>query len=268
MTRRGSGPGAILIALAIAWAGPAFGGAFTLEPGETKLFLTGIMNAGDHYFDGSGRLRKREIYRKYDVQLYGEHGLKDGLTLFGSAGLQRIHAEDRGMHDREGLGRTEFGLRQRVFEGGGWIASVQASAIVAGAKKGPDIAVVGETDDQLDGRFLVARNFEIFGRHGFFDLQAGYRLRGGDPADEIRLDATLGLRVAPRWLLMAQSFNTIGAGTWSGPYALRQRIAKLQGAAMFDLTERWSLIGAAFFTPAGCDALDERGATFGVGLKF
>lgn len=246
----------------------AAAGAFTLEPGETKMFLTGVFNAGDHYFDSDGRLRKRETYRKYDLQLYAEHGLKDGLTAFGSAGLQRIRAKDGAMFEREGLGRTELGLRQRVFERDGWIVSVQGSAVIAGAKEGPSIAVVGETDDQLDGRLLFAKSFEVLGKPSFLDLASGYRLRGGDPADEVRLDATIGIRVAPRWLLMAQSFNTIGTGAWSGRYRLRQRIYKAQASAIFDLTERWSLIGAAFVTPAGEDALDERGATLGVGLRF
>ncbi|WP_245258576.1 hypothetical protein [Methylopila sp. M107] len=268
MDWRGIGAALLAVELAVGLAGPAEAGAFTLEHGRTKLFLTGVLNSGDHYFDADGRLKRRGIYRKYDLQLYGEHGLREGLTVFGSAGLQRIKTKDGASFERAGLGRTEFGLRAKMFERVGWIGSVQGSAVIAGAKKGPDLAVVGETDDQFDGRVLVARSFEAFGKPAFVDLAAGYRVRTGDPADEARFDATFGVRPSPRLLVMAQSFNTIGVARWRGPYALRQRIYKLQGAAIYDLTDNWSLIGAAFCTPAGRDALDERGATFGVGLKF
>lgn len=264
-----------VLALALAlFLGPLLGqqaahaGAFTLRPGETKVFLTGTLNSGDHYFDRDGRLQGRARYQKFDLQLYAEHGVVDGLTAFGSTGFQKIDVDGAGGDGHEGLGRSEIGGRLRLSEGGGWIVSAQASVVVAGVSESAKLAAVGESDDQFDMRGLVARSFEILGKPAFMDLAAGYRFRGGDPADEYRIDATLGVRPAPRWLILAQNFNTIGAGTWRGPYPLRQRIFKLQAAALYDLTESLSLIGAAFFMPAGRDALEETGATLGVGLRF
>ncbi|WP_261403350.1 hypothetical protein [Chenggangzhangella methanolivorans] len=140
--------------------------------------------------------------------------------------------------------------------------------MVAGARRGDGIAAIGETDDQADIRGLVARSFEVFGKPAFVDVAAGYRFRGGDPADEIRVDASFGIRPGKRLLLIAQSFNQIGNGRWKGPLPLKQRIHKLQLAALFDLTESLQLIGAAFFSPMGRDSLDEKGASLGIGLKF
>lgn len=262
-----------IIALSAALAAPLSGGlahagAFVLEPGEAKLFATAFAMSGDQYFDADGDLRKRERFKKRELQLYGEFGLLDGVTLFGAGGLQRIVARDRGRHVREGVARSELGLRARVLQRDGWIVSVQGSGLIAGAKGKGDIAVIGETDDQADLRLLAARSFEIAGKPAFLDLAAGYRARSGDPADEARLEATLGVRPVEPLLLMAQSFSTIGLSRWRGPYRLKQRIHKLQAAAMYDVSTSVSLVAAGFFTPAGRDALEETGATLGVAFRY
>jgi hypothetical protein len=245
----------------------AVAGAFTLKPGEVKAFLTGYVMSGDEYFDRKSKRRSRGRYEKRELQVFVEYGALDGLTLFGSTALQQIEARDGGVHDREGLGRSEAGARARLWSQEGWILAAQASAIVAGAK-GSNLAAIGETDDQADVRGLVARSFEAFGKPAFLDIGAGYRWRSGDPADEVRIDVTFGVRPVERLLLLVQSFNQIGTGRWKGPYELKQRIHKLQGAAIFDLNDTWSIFAAAFFTPIGQDCLDERGATVGIGLRF
>ncbi|RXF74819.1 hypothetical protein [Hansschlegelia zhihuaiae] len=246
----------------------AAAGAFTLERGEVKAFLTGYVMSGDEYFDRMGKRQSRGRYEKRELQAFVEYGALEGLTLFGSTALQRIEAKDGGVHDREGLGRSEAGARARLWSQDGWIVSAQASAVIAGAKKGSGLAAIGETDDQADVRGLVARSFEVFGKPAFLDMGVGYRWRSGDPANEMRIDVTLGIRPIERLLLLVQNFNQIGTGRWKGPYELKQRIHKLQGAAIFDLNERWSIFAAAFFTPVGQDCLDERGATVGIGLRF
>jgi hypothetical protein len=259
---------AAVVAIGFAGATPAMAGAFTLDEGEGKVFATGAVNSGDHYYDRQGRLKVRGAYHKYDLQAYLEYGLRDGLTGFAATGLQRITARDGGRHRREGLGRSEVGLRARLLQRNGWIASAQGSVVIAGAKRSEGVASIGETDDQVDVRGLVARSFEAFGKPAFIDLGAGYRTRSGDPADEIRADATFGIRPAPRLLLLAQSFNTFGTKRWDGPYRLKQRIHKVQAAALYDLTEKLSLLVSVFFTPEARDAMDERGAGVGFGYRF
>lgn len=256
------------LALPVFGCGEACGGAYTLPEGEAKLFVSGLVTEGDHYFDGDGRRRERGRYAKYDLPAFLEYGLFDGLTLFGATGFQRIEADEGGRQSRQGLGRSESGARARLLNEGDWIASAQGSVVIAGARRKEGYAAIGETDDQIDIRGLIQRSFEAFGKQGFMDMQVGYRFRSDDPADEIRLDATIGLRVAPRWLALVQSFNTIGTGNWRGDYPLRQTMSKLQGAVLYDLTDKTQLFGAAFFTPYARDALDERGGSFGVGYRF
>jgi hypothetical protein len=259
---------AALVAAVVMTPRHATAGAFTLEPGETKLFVSGYLMSGDEYFDRDGKRRSRGRYRKRELHAFAEHGVRDGLTLFGAAALQKIDAKDGLTHDRKGIGRSEVGARARLFARDGWIVSAQGSVVIAGAKDDGNLAVIGETDDQIDARALVARSFEAFGKPAFLDLGAGYRWRGGDPADEIRIDATFGVRPADRLLILVQNFNQIGVGRWKGVYELKQRIHRLQGAAIYELSATWSVFAAAFFTPIGRDALDERGVTVGIGLRF
>lgn len=266
---RMSGATAAAIVATCALVPPAArAGAFTLKPGETKLFATSQFTSGDEYFDAKGDKRPRGRYTKIDHQLYGEYGALDGLTAFGSIAYQTIRLKDAVTHEREGLGRSEVGARLRVFERDGWIVSAQGSAVFAGAKESAKLAVVGETDDQADVRGLVARSFEAFGKQAFVDVGAGYRIRGGDPADEWRVDATVGIRPIERVLLMAQSFNQIGTARWSGPFALKQRIHKVQFSGVYELSETMSVIAAGLFSPFGRDSLNERGGTIGLWLRF
>ncbi|MFD1701812.1 hypothetical protein ACFSCV_02235 [Methylopila henanensis] len=244
-------------------------GAFTLPEGELKLFAVAFVQEGDQYFDRNGRPQPRDHFLKRELQLFGEYGWTDALTLFAAASLQDISVRGEARSRRTGLGRMELGFRRRLYSNDGWIVSAQASGLVSGARSSDDLAAIGETDDQVDIRALVARSFEAFGGHGFVDLQAGYRARFGDPADEARFDATLGWRRSgSRWQWLAQSFNTFGLSRWNGPYPLRQRIHKLQTGALYDLTAALSLYAAAFTTPAGRDALDERGLVLGLSCRF
>lgn len=261
--------GGLASALAL-FGAEAQGGAFTQQAGEGQAFLSGYASEGAAYYDRRGRLTPRGRFSKRELQLYVEYGLTDALTLIGATALQRISSADEyETSRRRGFGRTELGLRARLWTDGRWVVSAQAAGALAGAKRGDGFAAVGEADDQLDARVLVARSFEAFGGHGFVDVAAGYRARAGDPADEARIDATLGWRKrGSRVLWLAQSFSAIGLGRWSGPYGLRQRVHKVQTGAVYDLTSRFFVHASGFASVYGRDSLDEKGAMVGVGCRF
>lgn len=264
---------AAVATFALAWvllagAPAARAGAYTLSDGEAKVFVSGLASAGDHYYDRKGRLKARARLKKQDLQIFGEYGATGALTLFAATALERISVGGADRSRRSGVGRSEFGARLKLAESNGWIVSVQSSAVVAGAGKSQKLAVVGETDDQVDMRALVARSFTAFERPAFVDVQAGYRTRSGAPADELRLDATLGIRAWPRSLVLLQSFNIVGRERWTGPFPLKQRIHKVQAGLLYDLSDAVQLYAAAFATPEARDALDERGVIVGVGYRF
>lgn len=78
---------------------------------------------------------------------------------------------------------------------------------------------------------------------------------------------TFGLRPLPRWLLLAQSFNTVeldGAGPLSG----RTRWHKVQLSAAYDLSERWSAQIGLLSSIPDVSAVPERGLVFGLWHRF
>ena len=89
----------------------------------------------------------------------------------------------------------------------------------------------------------------------------------GKMHDEVRLDATLGIRVWRNLSLLAQSFNTVSAG--KGGYGFpATRFSKVELSAVYDLDRRWSVQLGAIATIAGRNALRERGVELAVWRRF
>ena len=93
------------------------------------------------------------------------------------------------------------------------------------------------------------------------------RLRFGDPPNEVHADLTFGVRPVPRFLLLAQSFNTWSDGRGKGVFD-RYRYHNLQASAVLDLDDHWSIQAGALGTAGGKNALRERGLLFGLWRKF
>ena len=61
-------------------------------------------------------------------------------------------------------------------------------------------------------------------------------------------------------MVMAQNFNIISAGDASPPYSY-YRSHKLEFSVVQRLSQHWSLQSGVFFSPAGQNALVERGVS-------
>ncbi|TVQ58185.1 MAG: hypothetical protein EA355_02500 [Rhodobacteraceae bacterium] len=182
-----------LACLLILLAGCAQAGAWTQPPGGgfASLSLSGYET------DDGG-------YREATVSAYGEWGWREAVTLGGS--IETAAPEGDGAQTtlstlvrarlRTGAAGDPTSVQLAVFQPFG-----DASAREA-------IGAVGDT--AVEARLLYGRGFGT--RYGdmFVDLQAGPRFEFGDAADELRLDATVGLRPAPRWIVLGQAFGTLG----------------------------------------------------------
>jgi hypothetical protein len=92
-------------------------------------------------------------------------------------------------------------------------------------------------------------------------------MRTGKPADEIRLDATLGVRARADVLLLGQLLNTVSVGHAELPER-SLRAHKLQLSAVYDIDKRWSLQLGGFSTLAGRNNIQENALFAAVWLKF
>jgi hypothetical protein len=173
------------------------GAAWTQAPGAGFASAQSTAYATD---DGN--------YREVTLGLYGEYGVAEGWTLGAAVDL----SQPTGPAEAIDGDVTLFAFaRRRLWAGpDGDPFSVQVGAI-AGTTAGIG-AVPAQTADEpgLDLRALYGRGFASPLGDGWLNAEAALRLRFEESADELRLDLTAGLRPAPRWLAMAQSFLTVG----------------------------------------------------------
>ncbi len=108
-----------------------------------------------------------------------------------------------------------------------------------------DIVDTGQAqlDDEreIDLRLMYGRGFGTDWGDAFIDAQGGLRLRLEDSADEIRLDLTAGLRPAPRWLLLAQAFGTLGLRN-EEPFGDDFDVLKLAPSVGYEIVEGATLV--------------------------
>jgi hypothetical protein len=254
----------VAVALLV-YAQPAFGGAWTMDQGKGQITFSALVSQAEQSFDTSGNLQSTPRYRKVEAEALLEYGVTGRLTAMLGPGFQHIDIAPPTGASRTGAGFTDFGARYRVMQGSDWVLSVQGMARVPGTSDAGNPAAVGYTGAELDARVLFGKSFNAAGLPAFIDLEAAQRFQDASP-NEFRFDATLGIRLAPRWQLLGQSFTVIAE---SGDTLIPSyNYSKLQLSAVYDLTPRWSVQLGGFATVLGHNALQENGLVAGLRYKF
>jgi hypothetical protein len=244
----------------------AFAGAWTLPQGSGQVVVTTTASTANSGFDGSG-LAPTARYNKLELQGLIEYGITDRLTVIADPGLQHVDIASPTDARRTGLGYTELGGRYRLLQVDSWVLSGQTTLRVPGTNDTSNPAAIGYTGVETDVRALVGYGFEIRAMPAFVDVQVAQHFRAGAPPNEFRADATFGVRVAPQWLLLAQSFNVISEGAGSALFASYDYY-KLQLSAVYSVTPSVSLQLGGFTTYAGRNALQENGMIFGAWYRY
>lgn len=135
--------------------------------------------------------------------------------------------------------------------------SVAVTGCKAGAFNSAYSANATAGGEDAGVRLLFGSGFQLGRRYGFIDLEAGERWLSHPRPSQTALDLTAGLWLTPRWMLMLQSFNLV-SGPARAPHVYF-RTHKLEASAVWRMTRRLSVQGGVFFSPAGQNALDERG---------
>jgi hypothetical protein len=255
------------VLLIVAAPSAASAGAWTLPQG-TGQWLAGLSaSTATSYFNGSG-LSSAPRYNKEELQALIEYGITDQLTAIVNPGLQHIDIAAPINAERTGLGYTEFGARYGLVQNQDWVFSGQATLRIPGTVDSLNPAAVGYTDVETDLRLLLGHNFKVGDMPAFFDLEVAERVRTAGAPSEFRADATIGVKVLPRWLLLAQSFNVLSEGAGDPIFGGSYEYYKLQLSALYSLTPTWELQGGGFTTYAGRNAIQENGLIFGLWHQF
>lgn len=179
---------AIVAAVAFAIASPARAGAWTAPLGRSYHKVSVSYFGADSEFDVRHEERPFELEGKFTdttVSYYGEYGIVDRLTVFGTLPLKQIHYANLFEEGTtSGVADVELGLRLRLAVRGPFVLSLHGLVKVPGGYDGSDRLPLG--NDQVDGelRFLAGTS-ALKGRL-YFGGEAAYRYRGQAPSDEWR----------------------------------------------------------------------------------
>lgn len=173
-----------------------------MKDGEGLAILKYEDQKADTGFDPQGVKVTIDPRHDQTLSLYGEYGLTDRLTLQVKTAVTRGHDS---FVDYEGRGPVELGLRYALLHTDRSAVSLYLGAAKDGVGRNAGYAAPGRGDTDLEARLLAGTSRQWRGMQGFAELQVA-RLWRRDLADEIRIDATAGLRPRPRWLLMAQAY--------------------------------------------------------------
>jgi hypothetical protein len=234
----------------------ASAGAWTVKRHHWQAFVSVINSSAASGFDNRG---KRGVDIKFAKMLYQnwfEYGVTSRLTLFVVPNVVSGRA----------LTPLAFSRGHNLsFQGGArlllWGRSGKLSLQGSYKSAGPfDLSVSNGIDSgrQIELRLLYGTGFRLFGLDGFADVQVAQRWLASPRPNETPVDLTAGLWIDKDWMLMAQSFNVISAGDSRPPFTY-YRSHKLELSLVQRLTPHWSLQMGAFYSPAGQNALVERG---------
>ncbi len=244
---------------------PVFAAAWTQESGHGEVIATTTASRADRSFDGSRNLHASPRYQKFDMQVRGEYGATDRLTLILGPGFQHIKI-GTSSNSRSGTPiYAELGARYCVAEGSNWVLSGQATVhLTADA----DAATpVDRTGTEIDLRGLFGYSFSLAKRPAFLDVQVAHRFRSNGSPNEVHADVTFGVKPSAKWLLMAQLFSVVSEGA-GRPGFPSYDYYKFQPSVVYHLNERWSAQAGAFTTYTGRHSIQENGLVFAVWYKF
>jgi protein XagA len=235
---------------------PASAGAWTLDRGHLQIITGSTMSRATRRFDDNAAPSEKIAFDKLLAQSWMEYGLTDAVTLFAAPEyiLANSGSSSGVVHAR--TSSVEAGLRILLLSRIGML-SVQASGKTAGAFD-MSVSAGGESGRQLELRLLYGKSFRLLRRDAFIDIEAAERWIKRPRPNEVTLDATAGLWVSRRYLLLLQSFNTFSDGAALPPYEV-YRLHKLQLSLVQRITPRWSFQSGYFQALAGRNIVQERG---------
>ena len=205
------------------------------------------------------------------INTYIEYGLTPSLTLLGNFFADNVMYKDSfsSSHDT-GLADQELGARYLLSAPDApWVRSLQGVLVVPTYGTNRPNLGSGHLDAQLS--YAIGHALLLFDRQAYVSIDGGMRLRSGAPADELRADIDMGLRLNSHWALQSglyaiKSLNN-GAANVSGQFinANNYDLYKLQLSLAYAITPTISVEGGWIDNFAGRNTT--AGSSVFVGLR-
>lgn len=248
-------------------AGPVLAGAFNIPAGQGLAIVDFTSSGGSRYFNGFGKLAPTDRFRREDVSAYVEYGITDRLMAIVRPDVTTVTVGGQPGGRYLGLGPSEAGVQFQLLSFGPAVLAVEGAFRLPGSTDAGNRALIGNTAHEADIRGLFGLGFAIGSWPAFLDAQVADRVRDGGAPDELHTDLTVGLRPRPELMLLLQMFDTtdLGKGTAMMP---RERFTHVETAAVYDLTETWSVEIGVYTTVLGTRSLREQGLTTALWHRF
>jgi hypothetical protein len=230
----------------------AHAGAWPQDEGHGQIITQfTFYQAQTQGFDAQGRAVGKGQYRQLELAPYAEYGLTSRWTIGAQPRLQAVfNNSGSSTTSASGLAELNVFARYTVWRGDFDVVSLQGTVGTPGIanRTSPQVA---NPNSEYELRALYGHSFEFGGGvSGFAASEFAGRARAGAPSDELHLDLTAGLRPHKDWLLLVQSFSTLGMRN-NQPNGADYSVTKLQLSAVYSITPRWAVQFGAYTELAG-----------------
>lgn len=252
----------------------AHAGAWTQARGRAQIILTQSYYATDRYWDNQGHKQPQLLYGKYDLNPYMEYGLLDGVTVGANLSLQRAGQNVAGgTLINYGLGDSEFFARLRFLQHGNFVFSAEPLVKLPSPESANSVPKLGSSHPDAGMGLNAGYGFGSGDRRHFADMHLEYRHRFGDRRDQVKLAATLGYSLSPRWMLLPQFFytkrrNAPRIATFTQSSADDYDLGKPQLSVVYRVSKKTNVQAGAFMHATGKNTGAGGGVIFSVWRNF
>ncbi len=254
-----------------------FAGAWSQAKNESYHRFAANTYYADEEFDTDGdssSMTNNGEFTEYSLNYYGEYGILDTLTAFCSLYYKDIEQDDDTMnYQTNGIGDMDLGLRYQVYSGKPGVFSFQGLVKIPKFYDEDAAMPLGNGQYDYELRLLYGRSlWPVI--PGYMNLEAGYRWRLEDPADEFRYLVEIGSELGNNFYGRAKldalvSMDNVDNQTdeFDNPTStLAYDLTKLDVTLGYHFTSEWGL--EVEYTPALWGKNTAKGATWTVAVSF
>ena len=274
----------MLLATLLWWNADTSAGAWTQAKGSGFYKLGSQMTRGTEFREMSGHSMIIPTLADYTFSLYGEYGLRDGLTLVGylpffkRITLNKQVGRPSGFvyfegDDVTGLGDAQLGVRYRIAQAK---ATVVSAGLTLGVPIGDDAQPNGllTGDGEANQVLAIQVGHSLYPMPAYINVDFGYNNRVDGFSDEILYAAEAGYTVGSltgilrvRGMESRENGDDGVGGGMGGLYANNQSFLTYGPELIYDFSQRVGIALGAANTAREKNALSEPVFSFGIFVK-
>lgn len=225
----------------LAMTGPGSASPWTRDKSELLIISRADYFKADLPPVDKGSRLVESRFQRLESNTYSEFGLTSdimigGKLVYGTTWLTRGAETETatGFSEIESFGQYQV-FRRELDAGAIRVAATIPSRFSSGVRDGLQTDGVDIDASLLYGRNLVSGDVKIFST-----IEAGFRKRTGDAADQVRLQSTIGLEPDDTWLILIDAFATLSLRNET-PGGADFDIMRIQPSVLYQFSRRWGV---------------------------